>query len=127
MPFYHIFGEGGQIMHRIMVVILAAIILLLVVVLLMQGKKKATMQIQINGLNEQLETLKTASSEKLKGREDILQAARSYYDSFHKERFRPLQHSGAGFYPVHTGAVRAGKDCHYVRGPCLRQWPESDS
>lgn len=66
-------------MHRIMVVILAAIILLLVVVLLMQGKKKATMQIQINGLNEQLETLKTASSEKLKGREDILQAANTIY------------------------------------------------
>lgn len=57
----------------------------------------------------------------------MCQAARSYYDSVHKERFRPLQHSGAGFYPVHTGAVRAGKDCHYVRGPCLRQWPESDS
>ena len=37
------------------------------------------MQIQINELNEQLETLKTASAEELKGREDILQAANTIY------------------------------------------------
>jgi len=66
-------------MHHIMVVILAAIILFLVVVLLTQEKKKTTMQIQINELNEQLETLKTASAEELKGREDILQAANTIY------------------------------------------------
>ena len=66
-------------MHHIMVVILSAIILLLVVVLLIQEKKKATMHIQINGLNEQLETLKTASAEALRGREDILQAANTIY------------------------------------------------
>ena len=66
-------------MHHIMVVILSAIILLLVVVLLIQEKKKATMHIQINGLNEQLETLKTASAEELRGREDILQAANTIY------------------------------------------------
>ena len=55
-------------MHHIMVVILSAIILLLVVVLLIQEKKKATMHIQINGLNEQLETLKTASAEELRAK-----------------------------------------------------------
>ena len=47
-----------------MVIILAAIILLLLAVLLMQRKKEANMRIQINRLNEQLEMLKTASSEK---------------------------------------------------------------
>ena len=66
-------------MKPIMVIILAAIILLLVAVLLIQRKKEANMQIQINGLKEHLEMLKTASSEKLKGREAVLQAANTIY------------------------------------------------
>ena len=66
-------------MKPIMVIILAAIILLLVAVLLVQRKKEANMQIQINGLKEQLETLKTASSEKPNGREAVLQAANTIH------------------------------------------------
>ena len=62
-----------------MVIILAAIILLLLAVLLMQRKKEANMRIQINRLNEQLEMLKTASSEKPKDREVVIQAANTIY------------------------------------------------
>ena len=45
----------------------------------MQRKKEANVQIQINGLKGQLETLKTASSEKLKDREAVIQAANTIY------------------------------------------------
>ena len=62
-----------------MVIILAAIILLLLAVLLMQRKKEANMRIQINRLNEQLEMLKTASSEKPKDREVVIQSANTIY------------------------------------------------
>lgn len=66
-------------MQHIIVIILAAIILLLVAVLLVQRKKETNMQVQINGLKEQLETLETTSAEKLKDREAILQAANTIY------------------------------------------------
>lgn len=62
-----------------MVIILAAMILLLLAVLLMQRKKEANMRIQINRLNEQLEMLKTASSEKPKDREVVIQSANTIY------------------------------------------------
>ena len=62
-----------------MVIILAAIILLLLAVLLMQRKKEANMRIQINRLNEQLEMLKTASSEKPKDREVVIQSANTIH------------------------------------------------
>lgn len=62
-----------------MVIILAAIILLLLAVLLMQRKKEANMRIQINRLNEQLEMLRTASSEKPKDREVVIQSANTIY------------------------------------------------
>ena len=62
-----------------MVIILAAIILLMFAVLLMQRKKEANMRIQINRLNEQLEMLKTASSEKPKDQEVVIQAANTIY------------------------------------------------
>ena len=59
--------------------ILAAVILLLIAVLLIQRKREAYTQAQITGLTEQLETLKTASSENLKDRESVLQAASTIY------------------------------------------------
>lgn len=62
-----------------MEIILAAIILLLLAVLLMQRKKEANLRIQINRLNEQLEMLKTASSEKPKDREVVIQSANTIY------------------------------------------------
>ena len=62
-----------------MAIVLAAIISLLVAVLLIQRKREADLQIQINGLKEQLEALKTSSSEKLKDREAVLQAANTIY------------------------------------------------
>ena len=62
-----------------MVIILAAIILLLLAALLMQRKKEANMRIQINRLNEQLEMLKAASSEKPKDREVVIQSANTIY------------------------------------------------
>ena len=74
-----------------MVIILAAIILLLLAVLLMQRKKEANMRIQINRLNEQLEMLKTASSEKPKNRktERLLfnrQTQSTYMPPFRKKK-----------------------------------------
>ncbi|MBR7150059.1 MAG: hypothetical protein IKD01_03495, partial [Oscillospiraceae bacterium] len=53
--------------------------LLLFAVLLMQRKKEAIMRLQINRLNEQLEMLKTASSEKPKDREVVIQSANTIY------------------------------------------------